>query len=336
LLIYLLSKPDNWKVILGDVQHNGDIGRDKARRLLKELERAGYIKKEDQTINPDGTFGIVLYRIYETKQQPCTENPSTDEASTENPTLHNTDTTEDRYKEKDSTPCGVGSPKADIAITCVDCGRTETISYVAGFRDETIEDNGWDCDGTMLCPACIEKRIETTMADIDAALYGESVIEEQDLIPADAGQHDSTPFPASILVAPEDTPPLPDAVREKFEAIAAEHEKPKSDKDVNKGVNELIDVWLTEQSIIDSGAYRKTGYRSTCKDLYLQGITPDDLRGFIQARKKEPFWQDIAISWNHIRQNIATWKAKSTTTPAKSTHDDGLPPYVPDGGYVIG
>lgn len=136
-----------------------------------------------------------------------------------------------------------------------------------------------------------------TVLQTDAALYGESVIEADDLIPVAAAQHEG---------------------------------KPENGKDVNKGICELIDVWLTEQSIIDSGAYRKTGYRSTCKDLYLQGITPDDLRGFIQARKKEPFWQDIAISWNHIRQNIANWKAKSTTTKSKPAHDDVLPPYVPE------
>jgi hypothetical protein len=102
LLAYLLSKPDDWKVILSDVQRNGNIGRDKARRLLKELESAGYIKKEDQTINPDGTFGNIPYRIYETKQQPCTENPSTVNPSTENPTLHSTEST-------DITPNGVST-----------------------------------------------------------------------------------------------------------------------------------------------------------------------------------------------------------------------------------
>jgi len=142
LLAYLLSKPDDWKVILSDVQHNGNIGRDKARRLLKELEDAGYIKREDQIVNPDGTFGNIPYRIYETKQQPCTENPSTVNPSTENPTLHNTETTENRVTEK-------------------------TLASPDGNAQSVLE--------------------------TDAALYGETVIEAEALMPVEKPKKERPP-----------------------------------------------------------------------------------------------------------------------------------------------
>lgn len=43
LLVYLLAKPNNWKVRITDIQNAGGIGRDKAYRLLKELRDVGYI-----------------------------------------------------------------------------------------------------------------------------------------------------------------------------------------------------------------------------------------------------------------------------------------------------
>lgn len=43
LLVYLLSKPLNWKVRMSDLQSSCYIGRDVARRLLAELARVGYI-----------------------------------------------------------------------------------------------------------------------------------------------------------------------------------------------------------------------------------------------------------------------------------------------------
>jgi hypothetical protein len=43
LLAYLLSRPDNWRVIVKDLQRRGDLGRDEIYALLRELRRAGYV-----------------------------------------------------------------------------------------------------------------------------------------------------------------------------------------------------------------------------------------------------------------------------------------------------
>lgn len=99
LLGYLLSKPDNWTVIIGDVAKKGGCGRDKARTMIKELVDCGYAEK-DQT-REGGRFSANSLVIYDEPaggvaflpqtEKPSTVNPSTVKPSTVNPTLVNTD-----------------------------------------------------------------------------------------------------------------------------------------------------------------------------------------------------------------------------------------------------
>jgi hypothetical protein len=44
LLGYLLSRPDDWKVLVNDLRRRGDLGRDGIYRLLRELRDAGYMR----------------------------------------------------------------------------------------------------------------------------------------------------------------------------------------------------------------------------------------------------------------------------------------------------
>ena len=46
LLGYLLSRPDDWKVLVNDLRKRGDLGRDGIYRLLKELRATGYMRFE--------------------------------------------------------------------------------------------------------------------------------------------------------------------------------------------------------------------------------------------------------------------------------------------------
>jgi hypothetical protein len=43
LLGYLLSRPDDWKVLVKDLRRRGDLGRDGIYKLLRELRDAGYL-----------------------------------------------------------------------------------------------------------------------------------------------------------------------------------------------------------------------------------------------------------------------------------------------------
>ena len=64
LLVYLLTKPHSWVVRVGDIRQVGDLGKDKAYDLLKELCEAGYIQKRE-TRSQDGQFASVEYLVYD-------------------------------------------------------------------------------------------------------------------------------------------------------------------------------------------------------------------------------------------------------------------------------
>ena len=44
LLCYLLSRPDDWKVLVNDLRKRGNLGRDGIYRLLRELRTVGYAR----------------------------------------------------------------------------------------------------------------------------------------------------------------------------------------------------------------------------------------------------------------------------------------------------
>ncbi|MDR7220343.1 helix-turn-helix domain-containing protein [Aminobacter aminovorans] len=101
LLGYLLSKPDNWTVRMGDIAKKGACGRDKARRMINELVEHGYAEKDQH--REDGRFGKLALVIFDEPKEPCeingtdqsvafvpqTENPSTVNPSTEKPATAN-------------------------------------------------------------------------------------------------------------------------------------------------------------------------------------------------------------------------------------------------------
>lgn len=120
LLGYLLSKPDNWTVVLRDIINKGNCGRDKARRMIAELVELGYAQKEQ--VRDSGRFSALSLVIYdeplpvETVESvaslPQTENPSTVNPSTEKPAtvnhplvitnnLEKTDCSYERARESD-------------------------------------------------------------------------------------------------------------------------------------------------------------------------------------------------------------------------------------------
>lgn len=77
ILVYLLSKPDDWVVRVADLIKRAKDGRDSVRSGLRELEDNGYLEKY-QHRDENGTFGEVEYIVYERPIEPQTENPSTD------------------------------------------------------------------------------------------------------------------------------------------------------------------------------------------------------------------------------------------------------------------
>jgi len=108
ILIYLLSKPDNWRVMVCDLINSSIDGETAVRNGIKELITAGYIEKKITRTNK-GRFEKFEYIIYETRQtfensdvepivknqemeeNPLVENPKVDEANLDNHALLNND-----------------------------------------------------------------------------------------------------------------------------------------------------------------------------------------------------------------------------------------------------
>lgn len=64
ILMYLLSKPDNWQVYEKEIVKHSTDGRDAVRSGLQELVKAGYIKRDPKR-NERGQFKGYEYSVYE-------------------------------------------------------------------------------------------------------------------------------------------------------------------------------------------------------------------------------------------------------------------------------
>ena len=73
LLVYLLSKPDDWQMRVKDLQKRGDLGRDGVYKLLVVLRRYQYLRYEKKRAR-DGRARGGRYDVYEV---PYTDLPET-------------------------------------------------------------------------------------------------------------------------------------------------------------------------------------------------------------------------------------------------------------------
>ena len=83
LLGYLLSRPDDWKVLIKDLQRRGDLGRDGIYKLLRELRETGYVQYQ-RTRDDQGRMRGGIYYVREIPS-PHPDLPDTAEADTAAP-----------------------------------------------------------------------------------------------------------------------------------------------------------------------------------------------------------------------------------------------------------
>lgn len=110
LLFELISRPSNWKIIMSEFEGES-AGRDKIRRMFKELVKFGYVAVE-QGRSADGKFDEQHLHVYAIPErnphfQPLTEKPSTaepltGEPLTANPQLQSKEL--DKEKKEESIP----------------------------------------------------------------------------------------------------------------------------------------------------------------------------------------------------------------------------------------
>lgn len=86
LFAYLWSKPDDWEYRVIEVAKHAVDGISSTSTGVKELEKAGYLKRTQR--NENGVFGDSVWTLSE---KPIFKNPISEKPYTENPQLLNTD-----------------------------------------------------------------------------------------------------------------------------------------------------------------------------------------------------------------------------------------------------
>lgn len=75
---------------------------------------------------------------------------------------------------------------------------------------------------------------------------------------------------------------------------------------------DLIKAWLDTQGSKNAGAYKNTTIQASAKGLFEDGITCEDVTAFTLAKKKDAFWADKFVSFEHVANEIVQWKSKKT------------------------
>ena len=113
LWLLMMALPDDWEFNVGGLAKVAGCGKDRVRRLLEELEKVGYLARE-QSHNACGKFGKNTYILQDiAPPQPtgegqethrCPKTPSTANPSTENPLTENPTQKNNVYINKNNIP----------------------------------------------------------------------------------------------------------------------------------------------------------------------------------------------------------------------------------------
>jgi DNA-binding transcriptional regulator GbsR (MarR family) len=147
LLGYLLSRPDDWQIIVKDLIKRSKDGRESVLSGLKELIKYGYLRREQER-GERGRFGSVVYEIYEEpleEEEPQSENPITvdspqsdfpytvkpeaDKPDTENPHLLNNELTNKRHELKNENNNN-DTPLRKQKSSAIESTESETVVVV--------------------------------------------------------------------------------------------------------------------------------------------------------------------------------------------------------------
>lgn len=122
ILVYLIGKPNDWKVRIADLISKSSDGRDSVYSGLEELVSYGYMTRQE--VREKGKFMGLDYTVYETPvtpdtEEPHTENPDTAKRDTENPPHTNIEYTNKDLtnKEKTNKKGEVASPRGEEVKT---------------------------------------------------------------------------------------------------------------------------------------------------------------------------------------------------------------------------
>lgn len=128
LFLLMQSLPEDWTYTISGLASKAGTGKDQIRAALKELEKVGYLIK-DQAHDPSGKFTGNVFILQD--EAPLSENPttvreteaplsgkpSTGKPSTENPTVQNTDIHNQDIKNPPISPQGGQRRKRELKET---------------------------------------------------------------------------------------------------------------------------------------------------------------------------------------------------------------------------
>ena len=164
LLSQMLSLPDDWDYTLQGLAQINKESIDAIREAVRELERAGYIKRSRER-DERGCLRGTVYTIYEqphaeptpeepaqeeptqeepTQEKPTLEKPMLEKPTLENPTQLNTKNTKKRKRQStdlsitDSIPFPSGFPETSAQK------RTETKEMFESYRELILENIDYD------------------------------------------------------------------------------------------------------------------------------------------------------------------------------------------------
>lgn len=125
----MVSLPDNWEYTVSGLAAKAGCGKDKIRRLLRELQDVGYLVRE-QSHDAGGKFAANVYVLQDEaplsgntdngenrqREKPSTEKPSTEKPSPVFTTQNNKEEKNKDLKEPPKAPKGADGRKSRYAL----------------------------------------------------------------------------------------------------------------------------------------------------------------------------------------------------------------------------
>ncbi len=155
LLCYLLSRPDDWKVLVNDLRKRGNLGRDGIYRLLRELRTVGYAQFQ-RLRDRNGRIRGGIYIIREIADSPDPDLPDTVLPDTAAP--------------------GPANPGA-LPTTDLNLKRTTTTTLNTTKEHSSSENGNPTVEFASWVPTELQDAARTIVAELDPA-EGQMVIDE--------------------------------------------------------------------------------------------------------------------------------------------------------------
>ena len=149
LLSQMLSLPEDWDYTLQGLAQINKESIDAIREAVRELERAGYIKRSRER-DERGCLRGTVYTIYEqphagpTPEEPTQALPALDHPTLENPTQLNTKRTKKRKRQSKDLSITDSIPFPSGFQTAPAQKRTETKETFESYRELILENIDYD------------------------------------------------------------------------------------------------------------------------------------------------------------------------------------------------